>query len=44
MKTRVAVVLLVLVAVAPVFVTTTCQAVLQAALDLLQQLLGGPSA
>lgn len=40
MKLRVAIVLVVLVAIAPVFVSSTCQAVVRAALNTLAQLMG----
>jgi hypothetical protein len=44
MKLRVAIVLVVLVAIAPVFVSSTCQAVVRAAIDTLSQLIGGGNA
>lgn len=44
MKLRVAIVLVVLVAVAPVFVSSTCQAIVRAAVATLSQLLGAGNA
>jgi hypothetical protein len=40
MKLRIAIVLVVLVAIAPTFVGSTCQAVVQSALATLSQLIG----
>jgi len=44
MKLRVAIVLVVLVAIAPTFVGTTCQAVVQSALATLSHLIGAGNA
>lgn len=44
MKLRVAIVLVVLVAIAPTFVGSTCQAVVQAALASLSHLIGAHNA
>lgn len=44
MKLRVAIVLVVLVAIAPMFVSSTCQAIVRAALDALGQLTGAGNA
>ncbi len=44
MKLRVAIVLVVLVAIAPMFVASTCQTVVQAALATLSHLIGAHNA
>jgi hypothetical protein len=44
MKLRVAIVLVVVVAIAPMFVASTCQAVVQAALATLSHLIGAGNA
>jgi hypothetical protein len=44
MKLRVAILLVVVVAIAPIFVASTCQAVVQAALATLSHLIGAGNA